>query len=236
VCIESKCKSNLAYFQSIPYRPLLALIYKWPGLKDREGSSTYYNIGIRHELVSWLRLHLGLVLTGLRGTQLTGSIIYTLVSRSVEALKQTLKKYCDGSWQKINLDKSSIFFGNRCVDSTKESVKNCLDVHNEILNDFYLGMPTSIGSSPTATFKFLYDMIWKRINSVIGRPVSRAWKEVFLKATIQAILTFVMSCFQAQWVIANECWVLKMGRKTYTSGPGSGYPLLNLMEAWVFET
>jgi hypothetical protein len=42
----------------------------------------YYNIGIRHKLVSRLRLHLGLVLTGLRGTQLTGSIIYTLVTYS----------------------------------------------------------------------------------------------------------------------------------------------------------
>jgi hypothetical protein len=51
---------NLACFQSIPHRPLLALIYRWPGLKEREGSDTYYNIGIRHELVFWLGLHLGL--------------------------------------------------------------------------------------------------------------------------------------------------------------------------------
>jgi hypothetical protein len=71
---------NLACFQSVPHRPLLAPIYRWPGLKDREGSGTYYNIDIRHELVSRLRLHLGLALAGLRGTQLTGSIIYTLVN------------------------------------------------------------------------------------------------------------------------------------------------------------
>jgi hypothetical protein len=37
---------NLAFFQSVPYRPLLAPIYRWPGLKEREGSDTYYNIGI----------------------------------------------------------------------------------------------------------------------------------------------------------------------------------------------
>jgi hypothetical protein len=52
---------NLACFQSVPLRPLLAPIYRWPGLKDREGSGTYYNIGIRHGLVSRLELHLGLV-------------------------------------------------------------------------------------------------------------------------------------------------------------------------------
>jgi hypothetical protein len=51
---------NLAFFQSVPYHPLLAPIYRWPDLKEREGSGTYYNIGIRHELVSRLGLHLGL--------------------------------------------------------------------------------------------------------------------------------------------------------------------------------
>jgi hypothetical protein len=52
---------NLAYSQSVPDRPLLAPIYRWPGLKEPVGSDTYYNIGIRHGLVLRLRLHLGLV-------------------------------------------------------------------------------------------------------------------------------------------------------------------------------
>jgi hypothetical protein len=51
---------NLAYFQSVPYRPLLAPIYRWPGLRDREGSDTDYNIDIRHELVFRPVLQLGL--------------------------------------------------------------------------------------------------------------------------------------------------------------------------------
>jgi hypothetical protein len=42
---------NLTYSQSVPDRPLLAPIYRWPGLKDPFGFDTYYNIGIRHELV-----------------------------------------------------------------------------------------------------------------------------------------------------------------------------------------
>jgi hypothetical protein len=42
---------NLAYSQSIPDRPLLAPIYRWPGLKEPVESDTYYNINIRHRLV-----------------------------------------------------------------------------------------------------------------------------------------------------------------------------------------
>jgi hypothetical protein len=51
---------NLACFQSIPHHPLLAPIYRWSGLKDREGSDTDYNIDIRHELIFRLVLQLGL--------------------------------------------------------------------------------------------------------------------------------------------------------------------------------
>jgi hypothetical protein len=51
---------NLACFQYVPHRPLLAPIYRWPGLKDREGSDTDYNIDIQHELVFRLALQLGL--------------------------------------------------------------------------------------------------------------------------------------------------------------------------------
>jgi hypothetical protein len=41
---------NLACFQSVPCRPLLAPIYRWPGLRDREGSDIDYNIDIRYKL------------------------------------------------------------------------------------------------------------------------------------------------------------------------------------------
>jgi hypothetical protein len=60
VCSKSKRRVNLACFQSVPYRPLLAPIYRWPGLKDQEGSDTDYNINIRHELIYRLVLQLGL--------------------------------------------------------------------------------------------------------------------------------------------------------------------------------
>jgi hypothetical protein len=37
---------NLAYSQSVPDRPLLAPIYRWPGLKEPVGFNTYYSVRI----------------------------------------------------------------------------------------------------------------------------------------------------------------------------------------------
>jgi hypothetical protein len=45
-CIKNKHGIQLAQSQSIPGRPLLAPIYRWPGLKDPVGFNTNYNVRI----------------------------------------------------------------------------------------------------------------------------------------------------------------------------------------------
>jgi hypothetical protein len=47
-CIENKHGTQLAQSQSLPGRPLLAPIYRWPGLKDPVGFNTNYSVCIRY--------------------------------------------------------------------------------------------------------------------------------------------------------------------------------------------
>jgi hypothetical protein len=141
--------------------------------------------------------------------------------KSVEALKDTLHVYCQGSGQKINIDKSSIFFGLRCDGQVKADVMNQLGVSNEALQDTYLGMPTGIGRSPTGSFRSIVDRAWKHMNGWSDRPPSRAGKEALLKAVIQAIPTYIMSCFQIpvstcdsfRKAIADYWWGIEAGKK-----------------------
>jgi hypothetical protein len=73
---------NLAQSQSVSGRPLLAPIYRWPCLKDPVGFNTNYSVRIRYQLVFLLCL-----LLVLRGTKITGSISYTLVSSPQDSTK-----------------------------------------------------------------------------------------------------------------------------------------------------
>jgi hypothetical protein len=50
-CIENKHGTQLAQSQSVPGRPLLAPIYRWPGLKEPVGFNTNYSVHIRYHLV-----------------------------------------------------------------------------------------------------------------------------------------------------------------------------------------
>jgi hypothetical protein len=42
---------NLAQSQSVPSQPLLAPIYRWPGLKEPVGFNTNYSVRIQYQLV-----------------------------------------------------------------------------------------------------------------------------------------------------------------------------------------
>jgi hypothetical protein len=46
VCIKNKLGTQLAQSQSVPGRPLLAPIYRWPGLEDLVGFNTNYIVCI----------------------------------------------------------------------------------------------------------------------------------------------------------------------------------------------
>ena len=46
-------------------------------------------------------------------------------------VKDVLLKYCNASGQRINVDKSSVFFSRGCPEGIKEGVKSELDVQRE---------------------------------------------------------------------------------------------------------
>jgi hypothetical protein len=82
-------------------------------------------------------------------------------------------------------------------------------------------MPTHIARVATTSFKFLSERVWRYVTSIVGRPISRAGKEVWLKSVVQPISTYVMSCFQVSVAIcdkmkkciANHWWSFEAGRQ-----------------------
>jgi hypothetical protein len=121
------------------------------------------------------------------------------IKASVEgahAVNDLLDKYCQASGQRINLDKSSVFFSKGCSEACRQVVKDALNVPNETLNENYLGMPSDVGRSKNGAFKYLKDRIWKHIQEWLEQLLASGGKEVLIKAVAQAIPIFSMSCFK----------------------------------------
>jgi hypothetical protein len=62
--------------------------------------------------------------------------------RSMQSLKSVLQNYELSSAQKVNLSKSSIFFGPGCRPELKAELKNTIGISCEALSERYLGLPT----------------------------------------------------------------------------------------------
>jgi hypothetical protein len=107
-------------------------------------------------------------------------LVFTQASdRGATRLRDLLQTYQEGSGQMVNLAKSAIFFSGKCENTTRDSVKQILEIDNETLEEKYLGLPTVIGRSSKEAFEPIPRKIcglmggWGRSYSAVlrGKPL-----------------------------------------------------------------
>lgn len=106
-----------------------------------------------------------------------------------------LNVYAKASGQVINYEKSSISFNPEVSPTLKSQIAAIMGVQVVDSQDKYLGMPAVVGKSKKQIFSVIRERVWKRINGWGERSLSSAGKEVLIKAVLQSIPTYIMSCF-----------------------------------------
>ncbi|XP_039791741.1 uncharacterized protein LOC120657488 isoform X2 [Panicum virgatum] len=117
--------------------------------------------------------------------------------KNLQALNEVLHLYSEGTGQRINFQKSSLFFGDKCPEQVKDRIKSYINVRNVVVQANYLDMPSWVGRSPTSTFNFLPERMWRKIRGWNDRPLSRA-------AAI---------CDKMRTTISNHWWGIEEGKK-----------------------
>jgi hypothetical protein len=84
-------------------------------------------------------------------------------TENVLKLKEILNLYCQAFGQRINHDKSSIYFGKGCSGPHRETIKGLLEIQKETLCEKYLGLPSDVGMAKNSVFSYLKDRVWKNI-------------------------------------------------------------------------
>ena len=80
--------------------------------------------------------------------------------------------------------------------AVKNDIKIFLGVPKIKEYEKYLGLPTVVGRNRSASLNFIKERVWGKIQGWKEKMLSQAGKEVLLKAVVQAIPTFAMSCFR----------------------------------------
>ena len=111
-------------------------------------------------------------------------------------LKETLSLYESALRQKINIDKSSIFFSPNTSQELKDDIINILGSMHYSNHMKYLGLPSIIGRSKKLVFAEIKEKVGKKLVGWKGKLLSVGGKKVLIKAVVQAIPTYTISYFQ----------------------------------------
>ncbi|KAL9659040.1 hypothetical protein QQ045_018605 [Rhodiola kirilowii] len=116
--------------------------------------------------------------------------------KNAENLRRILSEYEMLSGQKVNLSKSEIYFGGNVTDDERRRICELLGVRQVSFMSRYLGLPVAFGHNRTELCKYIVERIWKKVQGWKEKSLSIAGKEVLIKAVVQAMPTYAMSCFK----------------------------------------
>jgi hypothetical protein len=119
-------------------------------------------------------------------------------------LMSLIDTYSAASGQEINLSKSQVFFSRNLSKAAQEDLSGIMGVKHVIGTGTYLGFLSMVGRSKKATFGYIKDKIWKKINSWRGRALSKAGKDVMIKSVLQSIPSYIMSVYMIPDSVIND--------------------------------
>ena len=67
-----------------------------------------------------------------------------------------------------------------------------------------MGLPSLVGRGKKASFNYIKERVWQKLQGWESKLLSQASREVLLKSVIQAIPTYAMSCFKLPIGLCHE--------------------------------
>ena len=97
--------------------------------------------------------------------------------------------YERGFGQKINRDKTNIFFSSNTPPDMKDRIQAILGVPAICQYEQYLGLQAFVGRAKKQSFIYIKERVWKKLQGWKEKLLSQAGREVLIKLVIQAIPT-----------------------------------------------
>ena len=119
-----------------------------------------------------------------------------LLTATTLAIQSILHLYEQASGQNINRGNTNVFFSSNTLAQTQEVIITFLGVPAIQRYEQYLGFPSLVGHAKKKSFSIIKERIWKKLKRWKEKLLSQVGREILVKAMIQAIPTYTMSCFK----------------------------------------
>ena len=120
------------------------------------------------------------------------------------ALQRILQVYENASGQQLNRAKTSLYFSHNTSRELKEEIKTRFGAQVIKQHKKCLGLPSLVGRRKRSTFNDIKEKLRKNLAEWKEKLLSKAGKEMLIKAVAQAIPTYIMSCFKIHDALCEE--------------------------------
>lgn len=110
-------------------------------------------------------------------------------------ISKILNSYECAMGEKVNLIKSEICFSQNIKRPMQSKLADMLGVQRVDRHVMYLGMPTLMGRNKSQCFAYIKERFWKRLQSLKGKVLSAARKELLIKTMALTIPIYMMNYF-----------------------------------------
>ena len=106
--------------------------------------------------------------------------------------------------QQLNRGQTSLFFSPNTTKEIQDEIKVRFGAQVIHQHENYLGLPSLVGRNKKNTFKEVKEKFAKKLAGWKEKLLSKARKEVLIKAVAQVIPTCTMSCFKIPDSLCDE--------------------------------
>ena len=124
--------------------------------------------------------------------------------KDCQHIMSILQLYEKVSGQKINMEKSAIYFSSNTKSEDRGMLRQLLKVQAALEEDRYLGIPIMIGRDKNRELRSIKERVKAKIQGWSAKILSQAGKAVLIQAVAQSIPIYIMSCFLLPKGFINE--------------------------------
>ena len=119
-------------------------------------------------------------------------------------LQRVLEVYEQASGQQLNKAKTSLFFSSNTPKEIQDEIKRRFGAQVIKQHEKYLGLPSLVGRNKRSTFNDIKEKLGRKLSGWKEKMLSKAGKEVLIKAMALAIPTYTISCFKLPDSLCDE--------------------------------
>ena len=112
---------------------------------------------------------------------------------------ELLTIYENAFGKKVDQSKIAIFLSKSITEDTKDIIKGILGLQEIHQYEKYLGLPSLVGRGKKASFNYIKERVWRKLQGRKGKLLSQTGREILIKVVIKLSRPLLWAALRSLW-------------------------------------